>query len=159
MRMANCDPKLKHHAKGLCQSCYKTAYRAAHQSEAAAYDTSYYATHRKEKLDYNATRLEEKRAYDKAYYATHRDEKTAYWRAHYIDHREGRAIYSKVFNATHLTDNAARQAKRIETDINYKLAAYLRGRMYHAIKNNQRVGSAVRDLGCSISKFRLFIEN
>ena len=43
-------------------------------------------------------------------------------------------------------------------DLNFKIAHNLRNRLGYAIKSKQKVGSAVRDLGCSIDKFILWIE-
>ena len=48
---------------------------------------------------------------------------------------------------------------RIKTDINFRLAHNLRNRLRHAIKNNQKVGSAVRDLGCSVQELKEHLEN
>ena len=39
------------------------------------------------------------------------------------------------------------------------LAARLRGRMHKALRGERSPGSAVRDLGCSIENFRLYIES
>jgi hypothetical protein len=49
--------------------------------------------------------------------------------------------------------------KKRKTDIIYKLKSNLRRRLYNAIKNNQKVGSAVRDLGCPIKFFKDYIED
>jgi len=46
----------------------------------------------------------------------------------------------------------------IET-INYKLRKRVRNRLSCAIKNNQKVGSAVRDLGCNIEELKLYLES
>ena len=35
----------------------------------------------------------------------------------------------------------------------------LRSRLYNAINNNQKVGSAVKDLGCSIEEFKIYLES
>jgi len=48
--------------------------------------------------------------------------------------------------------------KRLKTDINYKLSCNLRCRLNRAIKNNQKAGSAVKDLGCSIPELKIWIE-
>ena len=53
----------------------------------------------------------------------------------------------------------ARYHKRYKTDINYTLAVSLRNRTRMAIKSRQKSGSAVKDLGCKISKLRKYIEN
>jgi hypothetical protein len=49
------------------------------------------------------------------------------------------------------------QNKR-NTDPNYKLRTNLRTRINVAIKHNQKAGSAVRDLGCSIPELKLYLE-
>lgn len=50
-----------------------------------------------------------------------------------------------------------RKLKR-ETNIQYKLKGLLRHRVYLAIKNNQKRGSAVRDLGCTIPELKTYLE-
>ena len=42
--------------------------------------------------------------------------------------------------------------------MNFKIKHSLRARIGHALKNSQKSGSAVRDLGCSIEKFRDHLE-
>ena len=49
--------------------------------------------------------------------------------------------------------------KRYNEDLIFKLGICLRGRVYQAVKNNQKVGSAVDDLGCSIEEFKKHIED
>ena len=44
-------------------------------------------------------------------------------------------------------------------NINYKLKTNLRSCLNTAIKNNQKSGSAVKDLGCSIPEFKTYIES
>lgn len=54
----------------------------------------------------------------------------------------------------------ARYAKsRREIDPNYNLTIILRQRLGKAIKGGYKAGSAVRDLGCSIEEFRVYIES
>jgi hypothetical protein len=47
--------------------------------------------------------------------------------------------------------------ERNRTDIEFKLTRSLRSRMHHAVVGNQKVGSAVDDLGCSIEDFKTYI--
>jgi hypothetical protein len=42
---------------------------------------------------------------------------------------------------------------------NFKLSRNLRTRLKDAIKNNQKSGSAVRDLGCTIPELKLYLES
>ena len=50
-------------------------------------------------------------------------------------------------------------ANRIKNNIQFKLAIALRNRLNHAIKNGQKTGSAVRDLGCSVTEFKTYLES
>lgn len=47
---------------------------------------------------------------------------------------------------------------RIKTNINYRLAKLLRTRLRIALKNNIKNGSAVTDLGCSLNKFKMYLQ-
>lgn len=48
--------------------------------------------------------------------------------------------------------------ERRKIDIQFRLACNLRSRLNIAIKSNQKKGSAVKDLGCSISEFKFYLE-
>jgi hypothetical protein len=48
---------------------------------------------------------------------------------------------------------------RASTDINYRLQMTLRSRLHTALKQNSKSGSAVKDLGCSITFLKTYIEN
>jgi len=51
------------------------------------------------------------------------------------------------------------RAKKMKEDPEYKLRQNLRKRLSTALRKNTKVGSAVRDLGCSIKEFRTYIES
>ena len=44
-------------------------------------------------------------------------------------------------------------------DLNFKLRNNLRIRLYKALKNDQKVGSAVSDLGCTIEELKKYLES
>ncbi len=48
---------------------------------------------------------------------------------------------------------------RYHNDLNFRLAKILRSRLYCAINNNQKNGSAVDDLGCSIEELKRYLES
>lgn len=50
-----------------------------------------------------------------------------------------------------------RRKKRID-DVYYRLVTSLRKRLHMVIKGNQKSGSAIKDLGCTISELKLYIE-
>ena len=54
--------------------------------------------------------------------------------------------------------NQYKKNKR-ETDINYRITCNLRTRIWGAIKNDYKSGSAVNDLGCGIEFFKSYIES
>ena len=58
-----------------------------------------------------------------------------------------------------IKQNTAYQVARDKTDINWKLARRLRSRTNIAIRNDQKGGSAVRDLGCSIYFLKQYLES
>ncbi len=53
---------------------------------------------------------------------------------------------------------ASKRSKRPES-LGTKIGRNLRVRMWYALNGEKGIGSAVRDLGCSLATFRLYIEN
>lgn len=45
-----------------------------------------------------------------------------------------------------------------EIDINFKIATNLRSRLGKALKRNQKTGSAINDLGCSIDRLKILLQ-
>lgn len=50
------------------------------------------------------------------------------------------------------------RSRRRRIDLNYKISISLRVRLCMAVRNGQKAGSAVRDLGCSVQELRVYIE-
>ena len=46
-----------------------------------------------------------------------------------------------------------------KTDIQFKLQSNLRSRLHSALKDNRKVGSAVKDLGCTIEQLKSYLES
>jgi len=53
----------------------------------------------------------------------------------------------------------ARHFERYNNDVNYRLTCVLRARLNRSVRCNNKTGSAVQDLGCSIEDFKLYIES
>ena len=49
--------------------------------------------------------------------------------------------------------------KRRKIDIQFKLSLTLRARLNKAVRGNYKTGSAIRDLGCSIDEFKVYLES
>lgn len=69
-----------------------------------------------------------------------------------------RKSYQK-HKAKRLAANNKYSRERYAKDINFRLRIILRARLRAALKYNCKIGSAVRDLGCSIEDFKLYIES
>ena len=97
----------------------------------------------------------------KAYYALHSkqvNEKCKEWRA-----KNSRKAYQKAYYIKHWPTYSGRSSQikreKRKTDPNFKIAGNLRNRLNMAIKNHQKVGSAVRDLGCSVNQLKQHLEH
>lgn len=84
-------------------------------------------------------------------------------RAYYAQTREQRLEYQRRYIAENQAKvNEQRRiymAKRRANDPDFRLGDALRTRLRMAMKGNAKIGSAVRDLGCSIPEFKLHIES
>ena len=69
----------------------------------------------------------------------------------------------KIRNKRWYLFNSERKLQRVnyryKNDIKFKIATTLRSRLYHAINNNQKVGSAIDNLGCSVKELKLYLES
>jgi hypothetical protein len=73
----------------------------------------------------------------------------------YIKHKEKYDLYRKE-NKKYWNDY---DRKRRSTDINFKLKKHLRSRIYGALKDNYKSGSAIKDLGCSVDELKKYLES
>lgn len=70
-----------------------------------------------------------------------------------------RKIY-KILNKDKIKkQNREYQNLKCQVDINFKLKKNLRTRLYSSIKSNQKAGSAIQDLGCTISELKIYLES
>jgi hypothetical protein len=46
-----------------------------------------------------------------------------------------------------------------QTDVQYRLSRSLRARLYKVVKGNQKIGSAVKDLGCTTDFLKTYLES
>lgn len=118
----------------------------------------FYRRNREELLplrrEYARLHKKEKSEYDKNYRLLNKEK---------IDrriekHREDRQIYARDYRKTHKSKLAEYKRIRTKSDPQYRIANILRSRLKTALRNNQKTGSAVRDLGCSIDEFKIYLE-
>lgn len=73
--------------------------------------------------------------------------------------KEKKRQYYSINKSSIINRTSIYNKQKLSNDINYKIAKNLRTRLYCAIKNGQKAGSAVKDLGCSIEDFKTHIES
>jgi hypothetical protein len=109
--------------------------------------------------NYDNDHKEERKDYHKQHYQNNKEKILTQQKNYTEVHKKERNQYNKNYNKNHRGKIREREFIRLKTDINYKLCKNLRGRFRLAIKNNQKAGSAVRDLGCSVEEAKLYWEN
>jgi hypothetical protein len=91
-----------------------------------------------------------------------RDAEAEYMRIYAKSHAEERAKYSAEYHKINrLAINSKRRQydARYQYDIQHRLANCLRSRLRNSLLRRQKVGSAVRDLGCSVEYLYGWIES
>lgn len=97
-------------------------------------------------------------ATEKHYKDYHREYNKKWYEKNKEAYRQGRRDYY-LANKEKLNKNKVKyNRERAAKDINFKLATRLRERTRHAIRFNQKAGSAVKDLGCSIEELKEYLE-
>lgn len=69
------------------------------------------------------------------------------------------AVIKRKYNHTRPGVVAKQRKEKYHSDINFKMTCVLRARLNQAIKNNNKSGSALSDLGCSIEEFKQYLES
>ena len=143
MNCPQCGKKLRiDNTTGFC-------YKHRRMSKVHVEKQKEYREKNKERLSeakkiYTQNHKEEKRAYDVEYY-----------KRNYDRIKKNRDKYR--------SENKDRRNKnekdRRKTDIEYKLKHYLRTRVGKVIRRQQKVGSAVEDLGCTGEEFITYLES
>jgi len=74
-------------------------------------------------------------------------------------YREANFDILKVKNKEWHENNPDYRKNKYKNNIKFKIKCILRARLNAAIKINQKSGSAVDDLGCSIEEFKIYLES
>jgi hypothetical protein len=80
-------------------------------------------------------------------------------RTYYAKHKRQLLKRQHKYTVTHRKQTNRRHRMRRKNDPKFKLLVYLRTRLNRAIKINQKKGSAIKDLGCSIEFLKQYIES
>ena len=133
------DENMKDGFRNSCKECKNLGsrkYRITNREHVKELQKKVYFKHREKNLEKK-----------KAVYYANRDKDNARRREHYKNNKKNHLERCRLY-----TKN------REQKDINFKLSRRLRHRLYLSIKNSQKAGSAVADLGCSVQHLKLHLE-
>lgn len=80
-------------------------------------------------------------------------------RQYYRDNKERHAKRAKEYADKNREALNQKYYERLRTDVQANLAHTLRSRFNHAVNNDAKRGSAVRNLGCTIEEFKTYLES
>ena len=135
------------------KKCYEN-----HKEEKIEYRKEYYENNKEEIKEYNKNHKEEKKEYTKERYEENKEKILKQVKEYYKNHREEKLEYGKEYSKNHREEIRKYKNNRLKTDINSRLAHNLRVRYNQALNRNWKIGSAVKDLGCTIPELRIYLE-
>ena len=97
--------------------------------------------------------------YGKNYHQTNKEKRKLQKKLYYQINKEKRKHFGKLYYENNKSKRHNYHYNKLNTDIQYKLRNRLRSRLYNAINRNYKNGSAVKDLGCSIDEFKIYLES
>ena len=139
--------KLRNECKS-CQAVYHDQYARLNPLKLKRYQADYYQK--------NKARID---LANDAWITEHAEQMDRYQHQYYLDHRPQKRQYQHM----RLKIIQQRHKERMLTDMQYKLKHILRHRIHEAMRRyiggTGKAGSAVKDLGCSVSFLRTWIES
>jgi hypothetical protein len=132
-KTCNTDKTSKWYSGPQCRCCYRKQLRISNRAIGIVEDTNKWAKA-------NKTYCKDK--HREWYYANH-VQQLAYQKEYRLKNKDKKRMWERKDRATNL---------------NRRIADNLRNRINMAIKHDQKAGSTVRDLGCSIEEFKIHLE-
>ena len=142
-------------------------YRENNKDKIAEQSRAYYQENKDDISDKHKIYNEENR--DKIleqkheYYEEHKGYKLAYQKEYDLSHKEEKQEYNKEYAQNHKEETREYHRNyskaRSKIDVNFRIANNLRSRLYGALKNNRKAGSAIDDLGCTIDELKLHLSD
>jgi len=112
---------------------------------------------------YRDDNKEKIKAKQKRYYEDNKDKFKIDNKKYYEDNKEKRKIYVKKWIEDNKEKNKKQrrihQREKRANDPIHKIKVNLRGRLYKAVKGLTKIGSAVKDLGCTVEELKNHLEN
>ncbi len=149
----------------VCKTC-----KNKDQNQRRANNPDFIEKHNKSRRDKllleTPDQRQERLAKDRAYRSQTKEERNASNRLRYANDpelREKMILSTRAYYADHREEQVAKATLRknrlISTDLQYKIKSHLRSRLGSALKKEKKVGSFVRDLGCTIPELKAHLES
>jgi hypothetical protein len=155
----------------VCSECNKplridnkSGYCALHRAPIKKITDRIYYIKNKQKISatnkkYKIKNRDKVKEIQRAYIAKNKEKVNAYKQKWLQNNPEKRKLVVKKYSQANKKKTQTRKANRRALNINYKLTEVLRTRLYFALKNNSKSGSAVKDLGCTVPELKLYLES
>ena len=156
------------------QKAYKKTYHQANKDKKKDCNKAWRDSNRDKIKTYNDSNKDKQKAYykvnkdkikleRKVYREANKDKIKLRYKAYYEANKdkikEHNKAYRKVNKDKIKLQKKAYTNNRFKTDIQFKLSHILRSRLHNALKNNQKTGSAVKDLDCSVEELKQYLES
>lgn len=149
-----------------CKSCYRLQKKRhyLHNKEKCLIRAKrYYNTNLEKVIVYKKLHTLKNKEYYKQYnklrYQRNKEKILKAQKQYYLINKEYINTRNTEYRKTHRHLINKSLARKKKTDLNYKLKCCLRSRIRLAVKRNSKAGSTVKDLGCSINDFKLYLES
>lgn len=145
-----------------CKGCRKK-HRAEHALETKEYNLIYRKNNKEKikelKTKYRKNYKEKIKLQRQEHYNKNKKRENERSRSYKRNNKEKINIQKKKWRTANRDRLNKNKNERYRKDIHFKLACNLRIRINHALKNNQKSGSAIDDLGCSVKQLKQHLEN
>lgn len=101
--------------------------------------------------------VEKRREYWRQYNKLNQEKRRRYARDYYSSHREMYLEYFHNYDKNNRDKINKYKRNKINSDLQFRLACNLRGRLRRALTKRYKAGSAIRDLGCSIEQLKSWL--
>ena len=102
---------------------------------------------------------EKRKEYNKKYYLQNKEKQKEYRKQYRLRNKDKIRDSQKQYQLQNRKRKNEYETNKRKTDINFRLSCNLRSRLQGAIKNKQKNGSAVKDLGCTVEYLKRYLES
>lgn len=131
---------------------YKRQYRNDNLDKEKAREAKSREKHKEKRrlkaAQYRSEHPEQRKQTDQQYYQKNKDKIKQRATEYYQEHKQEINQKRKI-----------QKHNRYKNDVQFRLQNVLRKRLNEALKADQKTGSAIKDLGCSIDQLKLYLEN